>query len=143
MKAIHVCLAVGALSLGLFTGCGNRSDVKTVPVSGTIKKNGEPLANAIVTFVPMSMDQLAPSSSGKTDSAGKYTLRTTMDDTPGAILGKHKVRIELKDYEEDPSDDSEKPHRDSIPKQYNYESILEIDIGADGTDKADFDLAIP
>ncbi|MBM4001417.1 MAG: carboxypeptidase regulatory-like domain-containing protein [Planctomycetes bacterium] len=135
-------LAVAA-SLSL-AGCGGDGDVKTVPVSGTIKKNGQPLAGALVTFVPMNTaDQLAPSSVGKTDSDGKYALRTVIDDQAGAIVGKHVVRIEMKDYEEDPSDDSEKPHRDSIPKKYNYESELQFDVPAGGSKNADFDLQIP
>ncbi len=72
-------------------GCGGK--FSTAPVSGTITLNGQPLADATVTFTPEAVGADVPTSSGRTDTAGKYSLSMISDETPGALIGKHTVRI--------------------------------------------------
>ncbi len=84
-----------AAILALIAGC-NGSDVpkyKLVPVSGTVKLNGTPLADADVQFVfdgDVRPEQYV-GSTGKTDPNGKYELTTNAQ--KGCVEGKFKVVI--------------------------------------------------
>ena len=69
-------------------GCGSGSG--TVPVSGVVKLDGQPLKNASVSFVPEGDGKQA---TGTTDEAGKFAL-STVNPRDGAIPGKYKVVIE-------------------------------------------------
>lgn len=82
---------VGVLLLA--AGCGSGLD--TAPVSGTITLNGQPLANASVTFTPAATGLEAPASNGRTDASGNYTLQVTVTGDKGAVKGMHTVRIAL------------------------------------------------
>lgn len=82
--ALLTCL--GAL------GCeaGTSDDVapdygKLVPVKGTVKVDGKPLAGVVVTFLPPKWS----ASNGETDADGSYTLQTAYK--PGALSGEYKV----------------------------------------------------
>ena len=84
-RLVAVCLLAVA-------GCGGKFSV--APVSGTITLNGQPLADATVTFTPaQAVGSEVPTSSGRTDTSGKYSLTLIADDSPGALIGKHTVRI--------------------------------------------------
>lgn len=86
-------ILLGTLAAGL-AGCGEGlpsfSDV--TPVTGTVKLNGSPLADADVQFVP---DFVPPESflgsTAKTDANGKYELMTGK--SKGTIPGKFKVTV--------------------------------------------------
>ena len=69
-------------------GCSGGSDVELGKVTGLVTMNGEPLADAIVVFKPAEGNP----STGRTDSNGNYDL-TYLGNSPGAIVGKHSVRI--------------------------------------------------
>ena len=87
-------------SLFLFTfvlpflaGC---DDVSIAPVSGKVTRNGQPVANAALTFQPETGRQ----SWGMTDSNGNFKLIYSHDersgkDTEGALIGKHRVTVEF------------------------------------------------
>lgn len=60
---------------------------KVVPVTGTVKLNGKPLATAVVTFLPPKWS----ASNGETDENGKYVLETA--GKPGSLPGEYKVCI--------------------------------------------------
>lgn len=68
---------------------------KAVPVTGTITLEGQPLANARVTFYPTESAQGDGAASGFTDSAGKYELRSLFGDqlVTGAAPGRYKVAV--------------------------------------------------
>jgi hypothetical protein len=70
-------------------GCDAPPGFRTVPVSGTITRNGNPLEGAAVSFIP---DVGGESATGITDSAGKYQLTTRQKDD-GAVPGQYKVTI--------------------------------------------------
>ena len=98
MLARFVKLGRPQLSLGLLlcmltlnVGC---SKYRTAPVSGVITLDDQPLVDATVTFSPLeAVEGENPTSTGRTDSSGKYVLKLMTDNSNGAILGKHTVRI--------------------------------------------------
>jgi hypothetical protein len=114
-----------ALILGL-AGCGgSRSSV-----SGTVTLDGKPLSGASVTFAPVDTgEEAGVSSYGKTDDQGQFTLKTVDNDTPGAVPGKHWVRVSLSVG--DPEDDAGTMTVDKVPPWYNTFTLLvkEVDSG--------------
>lgn len=79
-----------AVSLAAVVGCGGAS-VKTEMVTGLVTLDGEPVANAKITFAP-NVGSLG--AYGNTDETGHYTL-TTQGGAPnkGAVVGEYKVAI--------------------------------------------------
>jgi hypothetical protein len=132
------------LILVLALGCG--SSARYVPVSGKVTLNGQPLANAIVSFEPIgspdeSMNNPALASSGKTNANGEYTLQTTKG-ANGAWVGKHRVKFSVvgPDTDERPSRSRQ---RITLPGRYTDGSKEEFEVLSGGTDKADFALTSP
>lgn len=80
-----------ALVCCLLAGCGGGGNtLHTVPVTGTVTLNGEPLAGATVLFAPN--DAGGVSAMGTTDEQGRYTLSQASNQ--GALPGTYKVVIE-------------------------------------------------
>jgi hypothetical protein len=134
-------LSLFPFALALLAGCG--SD-KTAPVSGRITVNGNPLANASVTFAPIGgkdNQEPGPSSAAITDADGRYTLRLIGQEGRGAMIGKHKVRIALQEELDTSKDEPVKLKQ--LPLHYNGQTKLEFDVPAGGTDSANFDLTLP
>ena len=78
--ALMVCLT--------FAGCGGPEGPTLVPVSGKVLLDGEPVAGALVQFIPTS----GPSSGGQTDDNGEFTL-TGPGNRPGAVVGSFTVTV--------------------------------------------------
>jgi hypothetical protein len=124
-------------------GC---STSKTAPVSGRITLDGQPLADAHITFQPVgNSDQSSPGmgSYARADSTGAYTLRLVESNQPGAVVGQHRVEINLRN---DSSDDGDRRGKSpaakiAIPAKYNRQSELTIEITAAGKTDANFDLS--
>jgi hypothetical protein len=139
-------LSLLSLPLLLLAGCGGEP-YKVAPVSGRVTLNGQPLANASVTFSPVATGgnlEPGPGSYATTDTDGRYTLKIIGKESRGAVVGKHKVRIALVEQERDPSDD--RPKRTTVkqlPEKYNAKTTLEVDVPDKGTDSADFQLTVP
>lgn len=76
-----------ALLVSFSLGCGASGPVK-YPVTGKVILDGQPVAGVSVTFSPS--DPKLPTSGGRTDAQGVYTLSTVQGDR-GAVVGKHKV----------------------------------------------------
>jgi hypothetical protein len=124
-------------------GCGS-DPYKVAPVSGTVSVNGKPLANASVTFAPVAVAgtmEPGPSSAGTTDANGRYTLALIGKSGKGAVVGKHKVRISIREDADPSNDDPVKVQQ--LPMKYNAQTTLEFDVPAGGTEKADFALKTP
>lgn len=142
------CLVLLAATV-LLAGCG-KAPYDTASVSGRVTVNGQPVPKAAVMFQPIATggkNNPGPGSYGVTDADGRYTLKLVGLETGGAVVGKNKVRIENYTEPGDPSDDRPmkrvKPTV-PIPLKYNRgEAILEFDVPAGGTDKADFELKGP
>jgi Carboxypeptidase regulatory-like domain len=70
------------------SGCGNPG-IGTVPVTGTVKADGQPIEGATVIFSPNGGGRAA---SGITDAQGKYKL-TTVEAGDGALPGSYKIAV--------------------------------------------------
>jgi hypothetical protein len=81
----RLIVAAGLLALACL-GCSQGPPLGSV--TGTVTLDGKPLGNVLVTFNP---NEGGGSSTGTTDSAGKYELVHT--DRKGAVLGMHKVTV--------------------------------------------------
>ncbi len=73
-------------TLALLAGC-EEDGPKLFPVTGTVKLDGTPKPQLLVTFTP----EKGPAAVGKTNEKGEYILRTNA--RRGAVEGKHKVTI--------------------------------------------------
>src|SRR4051812_34991097 len=77
-----------------FAGCS--SSHGTASVSGTVLYQGKPVDGATVNFVPKSEDPKARGAQGKSDSSGRFSLKSyfTPDEQPaGALPGDYAVII--------------------------------------------------
>ncbi|TWT59843.1 carboxypeptidase-like regulatory domain-containing protein [Rubinisphaera italica] len=132
-------LPFSALLLATFcwaSGCGGGpNDLPDLgQVSGKVTLNGNPLADAQVTFTPVDTDS-GNTSSGTTDSSGAYELHYTGENM-GAIPGEHKVTIIVGEgatpsFPEGVDPDKLSPQERQkyaaaavIPAKYNSESTL-------------------
>jgi hypothetical protein len=130
----------------LLLGCAK--SYKLAPVSGRVMMDDHPLANAEVRFTPVS-DEKLPGSVGVTDDQGNYELHFGSNrDTPGAVLGEHRVTISLdvrrnKDKSKMMMASGRKmPTRpgEIVPAQYNEKSKLTCTVPPEGKKDANFDL---
>jgi hypothetical protein len=132
------CLVV----LGL--GCGGGR--KFVPVSGRVTLNGQPLANATVSFQPVAPEgalEAGPGSTGKTNEKGEFSLQV-LTGQAGAVVGKHRVQISALDAQ---VESDKRPPRGGWPlanrlaKAKGIPEAFEVPPG--GTDAANFALTAP
>jgi hypothetical protein len=86
LQSIANCLA--ATCLLAVIGCGGAEGPAVYPVTGVILRDGQPLADANVEFLP---DNGRPSA-GSTDKDGKFVLEY-IKGTRGALKGSHKIRV--------------------------------------------------
>jgi hypothetical protein len=131
LKARRAAITLGLLLPLSFGGCSGGGGGKLpdlAPVTGKVTLDGQPLGNAVVSFVP----QKGAASGGVTDAEGKYVLRYR-DGTPGAALGQHQVLIST-DLEGEMTAAAEK-----VPKKYNANSELTANVVAGGNE-INFDL---
>ncbi len=147
-------MLIGVAVLGAL-GCGSGPGEKIVPVSGTVSLNGQPLANATVSFQPITPPKasvfVGPGSTGQTNEKGEFTL-VVMAGKPGAVVGKHRVLITS--LAQKPADDDDDrrdkprggvPLMDKIPERYGLgqKDELSFEVPPTGTDKANFLLTSP
>lgn len=130
----------------LVTVLGCSGGYRFAPVSGIITLNGQPLANADVHFQPVATKDNpnpGPGSHGKTDAAGRYTLRVDSHQD-GAIIGKHRVMVYAYERDPGPQPDAGGRHtRDRVPIRYNERTQLICDVPDEGKNNADFELSTP
>ncbi len=133
MRSFHVPACAWLLSI-LLSGCGGvPSDQPDLgKVSGTVKLDGNPLANVVVAFEPAGGGR---PSIGKTDESGHYSLSYNETER-GAVVGSHKVSITSPSDAPSPTG---APPKDPIPAKYNVKSELTRDV-AKGENSIDFDL---
>lgn len=122
-------LALGAICV--VSGCGS-SNLGTV--SGTVTLDGQPLADALVSFYP----EDGRPSTGTTDSSGNYTLSFTPTED-GALIGNHIVRITVAQVEGEQEPGAPKT-KETIPEKYNAKSELKFEVKSGSNTDANFDL---
>jgi hypothetical protein len=143
-------VALGLLTFGL-AGCGGSDGPKYVKVSGVVTLNGKPYPNAVVVFAPQGTKENTnpgKSSSGYTDANGRFELKIQNEDTEGAAVGSHLVRIMTKGSDitiidptvgsPDSGGKARKP--DPIPSDWSATSKHTFTVPPEGTDQANFDI---
>ena len=134
------CFFVAAACLAT-SGCGQKEEIpELVSVTGKVTFQGQPLADASISFIPTDEDREATSivrPSGKTDEQGEYELSWNTEHA-GAPPGKYQVMITAFK----PNDDEEVQPESLIPKKYNSPktSGLIADVKEDGENVFNFDL---
>ncbi|OWK42942.1 DUF4198 domain-containing protein [Fimbriiglobus ruber] len=93
MRAILDSRLVVTCFLLALAGCAPKLP-PIVPVEGVVTINGQPLANAAVTFIPL-LDHFGMEavSVATTDAQGKFTLICKQNEQPGAVAGTHLVMV--------------------------------------------------
>jgi len=139
---------VGLLTLTV-VGCGT-SGPRLAPVTGKVTLDGQPVANAVVTFTPAGG---GIASSGITNENGEYQL--VCQQGRGAVIGQHKVSVRSQPpvqdsasqvSSDDPSyqyggqDSSKAPaFVEKIPARYNTNSELVREVKS-GSNVIDLEL---
>src|SRR5262245_51948259 len=84
-------VVTGILAL-VAAGCGSGGE--RGEVRGVVHRNGQPLADVVVTFVPdAGASPKAARASGVTNAQGRFRLRTE-DQQEGAVVGPYRVIVE-------------------------------------------------
>ena len=127
-------------------GCGKKV-IKTEGVSGVVRLDGQPLANATVHFIPV--DSTGSPSYGKTNENGEYKLQTLLGAADaGTTPGQYKVRVECvemyetgKTFQENGEEKQEMKARSIVPAKYNDENTSGLEATVvKGANTFDFDL---
>jgi len=145
----YYALTIGLLCL--LAGCGGSGDkytknrAKTVPASGFVKFNGQPVEGATVVFAPTAEKGIA--ASALTDAEGKFSLMA-YPPLRGAVPGSYKVAItkmdppppprgpEAHDQPPPPAPKSHLPEKFADPDK----SGLRADVPEGGRDDLNFEL---
>jgi hypothetical protein len=118
--------------LTIAAGCGEDGP-ELASVSGTVKLDGRPLEGAAVIFTPVAGGRPA---GGRTDASGYYELVYT-EDSDGAVLGEHSVRITT--FQAGDPDEGIARVPEKVPAKYNTQSELKKTV-EDDDNVIDFEL---
>ena len=123
---------LSVLGSAAFSGCGNSSTAGKYRVSGTVTLDGEDVTNGFVTFVPDG-DRFISSDAGYI-SDGRFSFE--------AWPGPKRVEIEAIRFTDGPDDPltGGRPTEQYIPKAYNVDSTLRVEVVLDGKNNFSFDL---
>ena len=120
-------------------GCSRR---EMGPVSGRVTHRGQPVAAAVVQFLPSN----GPMAASTTDAAGRFRLRT-FGTGDGALTGTHSVVVvpwfdEMGAGENQPLEELVLPERPDIPAVYRqpHTSPLTADVTSRGPNEFEFAL---
>lgn len=119
------------------TGCGVSSE--RIPIAGTVKYKGQPVATGTITFAPR--DNTKGTIEGAPIAEGKYAFPSGKGLLPGA----YSVAISASDApaaEPAPDTAPGAPRRfkEIIPERYNKKSKLSIEVSSTGKREFNFDL---
>lgn len=132
-------VAIALLSTCL--GCG--SGGSTARVEGTITLDDKPLADIRVLFQPenKSAETAAMGSYGLTNAQGKYSLKLSDSNAPGAAIGRHTVTLADKLAEDAQDSDAgfSKGPKSRIPVKY-LKTPLTFEVKPGATNDGSFQL---
>ena len=135
------CLRMAGWILLASCAACSRSPVALANVSGKVLLDGQPLAGGVINFQPIASGtgtNGGPGSTARIGPEGRFSL-TTIRGAPGAVVGKHRVKIYSSSPESPATADRSSPaERERVPAAYNYKSNLTFDVPAAGTETADF-----
>lgn len=129
-RARRVALTAAAL---ISCGCGGGGDgLDRRPVSGTVIIDGKPIDSALVTFLPVSLEE-SPTPAATRVVDGAFSIGPEF----GLVAGRYKVSISaVKEVRGKrsrkpaaPSDEFDTtPTRESLPARYNAQTQLLADV---------------
>ncbi len=128
-----------------FVGCGETR--RAAKVSGIVTLDGKPLGDIGVAFQPAEMQVKkgpmdAVTSAGTSGADGRFELRLSDTNEPGALIGKHTVRFADRlalPAESSDAGPSPAAPKSRLPERYLNGSV-EFEVPPEGTDQAVFDL---
>lgn len=128
-SCVSVSIVCVAASLLVGAGCGEvaKPIPKIAPVTGTLTLDGQPLAEANISFEARDGSGMYL---GRTDTEGKYFLTDQRAGDRGASLGEHRVRVEKP---------TEPGGPDTLPERYTRGLELTATV-TPGENTIDFDL---
>jgi hypothetical protein len=135
--------ALWAVVASAAAGCYGGDGLPRQPVSGSVKLNGKPLQNGIITFYPAQrMLEGTLVVGGDMVKNGRFAIARR----EGLIPGKYKVGVysgnkmhASREAEREPGNDAVVP-KESIPTKYNSDTRLEIEISNHGIKEIKLEL---
>lgn len=118
----------------LIAGCGGPANVGVV--TGVVTLDGQPLADARVTFQP----HVGSPSAGTTDTSGRYELRYTRT-RMGAAVGEHQVSISTFRGGNPDAEPPTERQPERVPARYNRGTELTA-VVRKGKNEIDFSLEV-
>jgi hypothetical protein len=140
-------LGLLALCAAVTCGCGGHLDDRpeTFLVSGNVTYEGEPCADATISFHPQGEQR---SAYGRTDSSGNYLL-TTVREHDGAMAGEYRVSVSkvINENAEVASTDIAAPqkppqYKSLLPEKYGNPETSDLTASVEeGKNQFDFTLS--
>jgi hypothetical protein len=134
----------GAIALVVCIGCGKTGDkYDRLPFTGTVTLDGQPLAAGYVIFEPKSGQ---PTQSGGMISEGKFDVPKKS----GAVAGTYSVAVfsgadapsgKFAPGTPEAEAATKKVVGERVPRKYNIDSILTVEIAADKENVFPFELS--
>jgi hypothetical protein len=135
---------IGLALLVLLCGCGGpRDNYDRLPISGTVKLDGQPLAEGYLIFEPKSGQ---PTQSGGMIYRGKFDVPAES----GPVVGTYSVAIfsgaEASSVNVTPGTPeaelaAKKVPGERVPRKYNIDTTLTVDVKPGEKNTYDFDLS--
>ena len=114
------------------------SNLTRVPVAGKVSLDGKPLPAGKIQFEPIGTAN-APMAVGEIQD-GQYSIEQAGGPSPGKYRVVISSRTPPKIAEGTEPGGTPRPEPETIPKKYNIQSKLEVDIATDGSTSLDFPL---
>ena len=138
----HRSLAGALLVMASVTGCTGEPEpvdnLTRVPVAGKVSLDGKPLPAGKIQFEPLGTGS-APMAVGEIED-GQYSIAQAGGPSPGKYRVVISSRTSPKIAEGTEPGGTPKPEPETIPKKYNTQSKLEVDIATEGSTALDFPL---
>lgn len=132
-RTLWICLTLAVADIG----CGKKSELERVIVSGTVMRDGKPMPKGRITLFPVG-DTKGPVS-GAQIMGGAYKI----DINGGVPVGKHRVAFHEVEVDEkrDPTRPPPVVENNILPPKFNDKSKLEFEVESGSKPfTKDFDL---